>query len=106
MRLHGSLERRLTETREEIARLREALRVLDEQVAFQRDVAAEAVTRAVVASTPLADRDRREAERDLHRLERERDDTSARVAALAEEQDHLLDRLFTGLGPPEGRGAP
>lgn len=94
MRRQGNLHKRLTETCDEVARLREALRVLDEQVAFQESVAEEAESRAVVAETPLAARERRETVEDLGRLRRQREETAGRLAELAAEQDELLDRLL------------
>lgn len=93
MRLHSNVEKRLTEVREEVRRLRETLRVLDEQVVYQQGVAEDATTRAAVAGTPLADRDRREAVEDLRRLRRHRDESAARVDELLSEQDTLLERL-------------
>ena len=94
MRLGRTLENRLADTREELARAREALRILDEQVAYQRGVVDEAETRAVVAATPLADRELREAGDDLRRLQRQHDEARARVAAVVAEQDALLDRML------------
>lgn len=93
MRLHGNVTKRLKETREECRRLEESLRMLDEQIAYQSGVADEAATRATVAETPLADQERRSAEEDLRRTQRERDETRQRLAALHAEQDKLLDRL-------------
>ncbi|MEX2619470.1 MAG: hypothetical protein WD250_04550 [Egibacteraceae bacterium] len=93
MRLHGSVEKRLAEARDEARRLRETLRVLDEQVAYQKDVADDAATRATVAGTPLADRERRTTAEDLRRLQRQRDETAALIEELTAEQDALLDRM-------------
>jgi len=94
VRLHQNLQRRLTDVRAEITRQREALRILDEQIAYQADVAADAETRALVAGTPLADRERRAAADDLRRVQRQRDEVAARVAELVSEQDDLLERLL------------
>jgi hypothetical protein len=96
MRLRGNVQKRLADVRREVMRAREALRVLDEQIAYAEEVADEATTRAVVASTPLADRERREAAEDLRRVRRERDEFAARLEALRAEQDALLDRLAAG----------
>lgn len=93
MRLHSNVEKRLTEVRDEVRRLRETLRVLDEQLVYQQGVADDATTRATVAGTPLADRERREAVEDLRRLKRHRDESAARVDELMSEQDTLLERL-------------
>ncbi len=99
--LRGNLHRRLAEARAEVLRARESLRIVDEQVAFQQGVVDEAETRAVVSATPLADRERREAEQDLLRLRRHRDELGEQVRALVVEQDELLERLLderTGAG--------
>ena len=89
----GTLHKRLDDTRTELQRLRAQLRVLDEQVAYVREVAADAEMRALVSETPLADRERREADEDLRRTGRERDALAQRIGALVEEQNSLLDRL-------------
>jgi flagellar biosynthesis chaperone FliJ len=92
--LRANLHKRLAEAREEIVRARDNLGILDEQVAYQQQVADEAETRALVAGTPLADREHREAGEDLRRLRRHRDEVGARLAELVAEQDELLERLF------------
>ena len=94
MRLHSNARKRLQGVREEHARLRESLAILDEQISYVADLAADAELRAVVASTPLADRERRETAEDVRRLRRERDEVAARLAALSAEQDRLLDRML------------
>lgn len=98
MRLRGNVQKRLADVRAEVQQLRDALRVLDEQVAFQQDVADDAATRALVASTPLADREARDAAEDLRRVRRQRDEVAGRIAELLSEQDVLLERLL----PPGG----
>ena len=99
--VRGNLHKRLTEARAAVVSARESLRILDEQVAFQQGVADDAETRAVVAATPLADRERRQAEEDLRRLQRQRREVAERLRALVAEQDELLERLLeerTGAG--------
>jgi glutathione S-transferase len=92
--VRSNVEKRLAEVRGESVALRESLRVLEEQVAYQQGLAEDAETRAVVASTPLADRARREAADDAHRTRRQRDETASRLTELMSEQDMLLERLF------------
>jgi hypothetical protein len=92
--LRGTLEKRLSDARQELMRAREALRIIDEQVVFQQGVADEAETAAVVAETPLAHREKREASGDLQRLERQRVELRERINALTVEQDELLDQLL------------
>lgn len=102
MARQNDLERRLADVRLDAVRLREELRVLDEQVSYQGEVAEEAATRAVVASTPLADRERRSAEDDAARTRRQRDEVATRLHDLEAEQDDLLERVFArvnGTGP-------
>jgi hypothetical protein len=78
----------------EIAEEQTQLRILEEQVAFQQEVAEDARIRALVSETPLADREAREAADDLRRMIRSRDDALERIAALRAEQDALLERMF------------
>jgi biopolymer transport protein ExbB/TolQ len=100
VRLRGNVSKRLAEVRDEVRRHRETLRVLAEQVAYAEEVADEATTRALVSSTPLADRERQQADDDLRRVRRQHDETAARIQALLAEQDALLDRIAE-TGPQE-----
>lgn len=84
---------RLTAVSGEIAEVRTELGILDEQLAFQRDVADDARIRSLVAETPLADREARIARDDLARMERVREDAARRLDSLLAERDALLDRL-------------
>lgn len=94
MKVHGNTQKRLTELRTRIERLRAGVRVLDEQVAYLGEQASEAETRALVSATPLADREHREAAEDLRRLRRERDENAVELAGLLAEQDRLLEKLL------------
>ncbi len=89
-----NISERLSALSEEIAEEQTQLRILDEQVTFQQDVAEEARIRALVSETPLADREAREAADDLRRLVRSREEALARVAELRGEQDSLLERML------------
>jgi predicted nucleic acid-binding Zn-ribbon protein len=105
VRLRGNVSKRLAEVRDEVRRARETLRVLEEQLRYADEVADEAVTRALVASTPIADRERKEAQDDLRRVRRQRDDVAARIEALLAEQDSLLDRIAVPGLPAAGPAA-
>jgi hypothetical protein len=87
------LEQRLASVGERLQRARRDLQISEEQLAFQTEVADEAQTRMLVAETPLADREAREAREDLVRLRRQRDDARSVVEELEREQDRLLDLL-------------
>lgn len=87
------LEQRLANLGGRLQKARRDLQISEEQFAFQTEVADEAQTRMLVAGTPLADREAREARDDLARLRRQRDDARGVVEELVREQDRLLDRL-------------
>jgi predicted nucleic acid-binding Zn-ribbon protein len=84
----------LVDLRARLARAREDLRITEEQLRFQADVAAEAETRMLVSETPIADREFRTARDDLARLERQRAKVAAEIAELERECDRLLDRML------------
>lgn len=85
---------RLSALSEEISEEQTQLRIIDEQVVFQQDVAEEARIRALVSETPLADREAREAADDLRRLIRSREEAQSRLDELRAEQDSLLERML------------
>jgi chromosome segregation ATPase len=87
------LHRRLTAISEELSALRDEAGVLTEQLAFAQDVMDEARIRALVAETPLADRDLRIATADLHLVERALQDVEGRAKRLTAEQDRLLGHV-------------
>lgn len=88
------ISERLAALSGEIAEEQTQLRILEEQVTFQQEVAEEARIRALVSETPLADRESREASDDLARLVRSRDDVLRRLSELRAEQDTLLERML------------
>jgi hypothetical protein len=87
------VQERLARLREELRRVRATERVLAEQVAYLSEVADDAETRSLVAQTPLAEREWREARTDLDRHAALLDDARREATALLEEQDRLLDQL-------------
>ncbi|MCA1830223.1 MAG: hypothetical protein LC663_01715 [Actinobacteria bacterium] len=89
-----NVRHRLQEINQEIARLQTEIQILDEQIAFQQEVAEDARIRSLVSETPLADRDASEASGDLARLQRSRDDTQRQLVALRAETDKLLERML------------
>ena len=77
-------------------------RVLAEQVAYLDEVASTAETRKLVAETPLADREWRDARRDLDRHRALLDDAAREAQELIAERDRLLERLHD-LDPEQRR---
>ena len=92
-----NVEKSLAQIGDRLAKAREDLRIVEEQLLFQMDVLEEARTRMLVAETPLADREFRIARDDHDRLARQRDERTKEIAELQREQDRLLD-LMLGAG--------
>ncbi|HVM11975.1 MAG TPA: hypothetical protein VM638_05815 [Actinomycetota bacterium] len=88
------IEKRLSQVGDRLARVREELRILEEQLLFQMDVLEEAKTRMLVSENPVADREFRIARDDHDRLVRQREGMSEEIADLLREQDRLLDRML------------
>jgi hypothetical protein len=89
-----NVEARLRALSDEMERLATEIRILDEQIAFQNEVADDARLRAIVSETPLADREATEATGDLARMQRIRAELDARVKDLRSEQDQLLEKMI------------
>ena len=89
-----AIQKDLSNLSDSLARAREELRIIDEQLAFQTDVVEEAKTRMVVAETPIADQEFRIARDDYERLVRQREKALAEIDELRREQDRLLDRML------------
>lgn len=85
---------RLARIQDELRRLRASERVLREQVAHLVAEADDAETRRLVAETPLAEREWREAATNLDRHRRALEDARARSARLEADRDALLDELI------------
>ena len=88
------MEKTLVQMGDRLAKAREELHIVEEQLLFQIDVAQEAHTRALLSETPLADREYRMARDDLQRLEAERTRLHRRIAEIRDEQNRLLDRML------------
>ena len=69
------------------------LSVAAEQLAHLEDEADDARMRALVSETPLAEQDKREAQRHAAAMRRHRDDLLEEIRRLEASQDALLDRL-------------
>jgi hypothetical protein len=91
------LQRRLVDVSERLKRLRVELAVTEEQLVFLEEEAEDARLRALVAETPLADVEARDARRQTDTLARHRDALRGNVAELEREQDALLDRISAEL---------
>jgi hypothetical protein len=89
-----NIARALADLADRLARARDELRIIEEQMLFQSDVVADAETRMLVSETPLAERNFRIARDDLDRLGRQRSRLTAEIADLQREQDRLLDRML------------
>ena len=85
-----TIHRRLTVISQELDALRDEGAILAEQLAFAHDVVEESRLRALVAETPLAERDLRIAGEDLRRIARVMADVERQAARLRQEQDRLL----------------
>ena len=93
------MRERLTRIQEHLRRVRASERVLDEQVSHLDELAAEAETRRLVARTPLADREWREARTDLDRHAALLEEARRKEEGLLVERDRLLERLLELEGP-------
>ncbi len=91
------LERRLVDVAERLKRIRAELEVTDEQMAFLEQEAEDVRLRALVAETPLADVEARDARRHADAFARQREAIAATVRELEKEQDVLLDRISAEL---------
>ena len=87
------VERRLSESAERLKRLRTELAVVEEQLAFLAEAADETRLRALVAETPVADKEHREAQKHADAMARHRADLLTQVSDVERTQDELLDRL-------------
>ena len=89
----AQIERRLRTISKQLRSARDDLAVTEEQLIQLADEADDARLRALVAETPLAEREHRKASRPADRLRKHRDALSVKIAALDAEQDERLDRF-------------
>jgi hypothetical protein len=76
-----------------LRRAREESAVVDEQFAALTEAAEEARIRAVVAETPLAEKEWREAQRHADAMDASRRELAKRIEDLQRSQDTLLERI-------------
>jgi hypothetical protein len=91
------LQRRLVDVSERLKRTRAELTVTEEQLRFLEEEAENGRLRALVAETPLADVEARDARRHADAQARHRDSLRQTVRELEREQDSLLDRISAEL---------
>jgi predicted nucleic acid-binding Zn-ribbon protein len=92
------IAQRLRALSTEIATLQTEIGILEEQIAFQTEIADDARIRALVSETPIADRDAQVASGDLARIMRSRADALKRLEQLRADQDGLLERMLDERG--------
>ncbi|MDQ3877998.1 MAG: hypothetical protein M3290_06580 [Actinomycetota bacterium] len=90
-----SIEKTLADLNQKLVQAQADLKIVEEQLLYQMDVVEETKTRALVAETPLAEREYRIARDDCARLQQQREEGLKTIADLKSEQDRLLDRMLT-----------
>jgi hypothetical protein len=91
------LQRRLVDVSERLKRMRAELAVTEEQLRFFEEEAENVRLRALVAETPLADVEARDARRHADAQAGHADSLRRTVRELEQEQDSLLDRISAEL---------
>jgi hypothetical protein len=87
------VERRLRQVGAQLRDLREELQIVDEQLLHLRDEAGDKEIRAMVAETPSAAFEHRDAEAHAEAMAGHRRHIAQRIAELEARQDELLDSL-------------
>ena len=88
------IERRLSQLSARLRSLREELRVIDEQLAHLAEEAEDKGMRAMVAETPIASFEYRDARSHAEAMAKHRDHVKASIVELEQRQDQLLDRMI------------
>jgi hypothetical protein len=91
------LQRRLVDVSERLKRIRAELAVTEEQLGFLEEEAEDVRLRALVAETPLADVEARDARRHADAQAGHAEALRSTVRELEREQDSLLDRISAEL---------
>jgi chromosome segregation ATPase len=87
------VERRLKQASERLKRLREDLRVIDEQLEQLADEADDMGIRSLVSETPGASYDYHRSQAHADAMAKHRAHVVASIAELEQRQDSLLDRM-------------
>lgn len=87
------LERRLKQANARLKKLREDLRVIDEQLAQLADEAGDMGIRALVSETPGASYEYHQSQAHADAMAKHRAHVVASIAELEQRQDLLLDRM-------------
>jgi hypothetical protein len=87
------IERRLRQTTLRLRTLRDELRVIDDQLAHLADDAGDLGIRALVAETPGAGHDYRQAQAHADAMAAHRQHVVATIQELEQRQDQLLDAM-------------
>lgn len=93
----AAIERRLTRVGQELAGLREELRVTDEQLQHFAEDASDAELRAIVSENGLDQRAAKDATRTVEAMQRQRRHVVGEIERLERAQDELLDELSTAM---------
>jgi hypothetical protein len=88
-----SIERKLRQVGTRLKKLREELRIADEQLAHLRDEADDMSIRAMVAETSHAGIEARHAQGHAEAMAKHRAHLASQIAELERTQDQLLDAL-------------
>jgi hypothetical protein len=88
------IERRLNQLGARLRSLREELRVIDEQLAHLDEEADDKGMRAMVAETPMASFEYRDARSHAEAMAKHRAHVVASITELEQRQDQLLDRMI------------
>ena len=87
------VERRLSDVTRRLIKAREELTIADEQRAALSETADDLRIRALVAETPGAEKEYREAQKHVDAMDRSRAELAKHIADLQRSQDELLARL-------------
>jgi vacuolar-type H+-ATPase subunit D/Vma8 len=90
------LQRKLHQTGSRLRELREELRIVEDQLSQLAADADEKALRALVAETPAAAFEHRDAQKHADAMKRHHDKVKASIIELEQKMDELLDRLNTG----------